>query len=145
MEILEILESLGLGEVKEDRNDYLVICPFHDDINPSLRIHKEKGLVNCFGGCIHGNIFDLISRSLNIDREEAKRRYRINDLFSYESWANKFRYKLETSRKEIKQSKNDLISFNFQNFIPAVKSEIAKTYLFSRNLTLETINSPVFS
>jgi len=34
----------------------LRICPFHDDKDPSLSLSNEKGVFNCFGCGVKGNI-----------------------------------------------------------------------------------------
>lgn len=34
----------------------LCLCPFHEDKEPSLSIHPDKGMFICFGGCGEGGI-----------------------------------------------------------------------------------------
>jgi len=138
MKIINILESLDLGDISEDKNDYLVICPFHEDTNPSLRIHKEKGLVNCFAGCVKGNVFDLIAKRLSITREEAKNKYTTNNLFTYEMWQNNLKLNLNS----IFNTKTLLENYSLINsidYISALSNEDSLRYLFSRGLTRDTI------
>jgi hypothetical protein len=48
LDIVELMEKLGV-RVKKTGKEYLGLCPFHDDHNPSLSVNREKGLWHCFG------------------------------------------------------------------------------------------------
>lgn len=37
-----------------------IICPFHDDINPSMVVDFNEGRFYCFGCSVHGNAFDFV-------------------------------------------------------------------------------------
>ncbi len=45
----------------------LLLCPFHDDSNPSLSIHTKTGKFHCFGCGVSGNGFDLYMRLRGCD------------------------------------------------------------------------------
>lgn len=47
-----------IGEVVT--SDFNIICPFHDDINPSMRITLDDGQFFCFGCRATGNAFDFV-------------------------------------------------------------------------------------
>lgn len=49
-----IHDATDLGE------QYSLCCPFHDDILPSFRIDKEKGIWHCFGCNTGGHLFKLL-------------------------------------------------------------------------------------
>ena len=34
--------------LKKQGKDYLAVCPFHDDTNPSMRVSPEKQVFKCF-------------------------------------------------------------------------------------------------
>jgi len=53
-----------LEKVKRpDKNgEYLALCPFHDDHNPSLSVNFDKGTYNCFGCQSSGPISRLAER-----------------------------------------------------------------------------------
>lgn len=51
-------EPQGIA-LKKHGKDYLGLCPFQDDRNPSLVISPEKNLWHCLGACGEGG--DLIS------------------------------------------------------------------------------------
>jgi len=48
-----LVESAGI-ELKKHGKDYLGLCPFHDDHEPSLVISPEKNLWHCLGACQQG-------------------------------------------------------------------------------------------
>ena len=45
-----LVEALGI-ELKRHGADFLGLCPFHDDREPSLVITPEKNLWHCLGAC----------------------------------------------------------------------------------------------
>lgn len=56
LSIIDIVESFV--SLKKSGRDFLGLCPFHDDKNPSMRVSEEKGLFHCFS-CGAGG--DMIS------------------------------------------------------------------------------------
>jgi len=50
-DVVEVISSY-INVIKKGRN-YVAVCPFHDDKNPSLMISKEKQIFKCFV-CGHG-------------------------------------------------------------------------------------------
>ena len=48
-----LVESHGI-ELKKHGQDYLGLCPFHDDKEPSLVITPKKNLWHCLGACQNG-------------------------------------------------------------------------------------------
>jgi CHC2 zinc finger len=53
--------NLGKCQSRLDPNQVTVVCPFHDDKNPSLSLSdsKSKKVWNCFGCGARGNLFGL--------------------------------------------------------------------------------------
>lgn len=51
--LVRLVESQGI-ELKKHGKDYLGLCPFHDDKEPSLVISPEKNLWHCLGACGEG-------------------------------------------------------------------------------------------
>jgi len=47
-DIVELMGMLGV-KLKRMGKEYVGLCPFHDDRNPSLSVNREKGLWHCFG------------------------------------------------------------------------------------------------
>ena len=65
--IEDIRESASISQVigqfipitKKGRN-YVAVCPFHDDHNPSLSINEEKKIYKCFVCGKGGNVFNFV-------------------------------------------------------------------------------------
>ncbi|MFO7594300.1 MAG: CHC2 zinc finger domain-containing protein, partial [Pseudomonadota bacterium] len=51
--LVRLVESQGIA-LKKHGKDYLGLCPFHDDKEPSLVISPEKNLWHCLGACGEG-------------------------------------------------------------------------------------------
>ena len=47
------------------------LCPFHDEKNPSFRVHLERKIFNCFGCGEKGNILDFVAKLENVPLKEA--------------------------------------------------------------------------
>jgi DNA primase catalytic core len=73
VDIIELFESFGVKLTKSGKN-YIGLCPFHDDKNPSLSVDREKGLFNCFSGkCgVSGSVVDAVMTFKNTDFKGAK-------------------------------------------------------------------------
>lgn len=72
MNIKTILESRGLkiGQ-RKSRNDYLILCPFHDDKNESCSVEREKGFFKCWSCGEKGSIAKLIAKLDGVTEKEA--------------------------------------------------------------------------
>lgn len=51
-----------------------IVCPFHEDINPSMILDFEKGRYYCFGCQSSGNAIDFIMQQASIDKLDACRK-----------------------------------------------------------------------
>lgn len=71
-EKVDIVEYLSQYlTIKKRGKNYVALCPFHPDKNPSLNISKEKGLFHCFGCGVGGNIYNFIMKIENVSFERA--------------------------------------------------------------------------
>jgi len=52
LKITEIADQFNIKPLRRK----LRICPFHEDKDPSLSLSNEKGVFNCFGCGVKGNI-----------------------------------------------------------------------------------------
>ena len=57
-----ILARLEKVKRPDKNGEYLALCPFHDDHNPSLSVNFDKGTYNCFGCQSSGPISRLAER-----------------------------------------------------------------------------------
>jgi len=59
MDIVELMGNLGI-KLKKAGKEYVGLCPFHDDRNPSLSVNREKGIWHCFGCGRGGDVHRFI-------------------------------------------------------------------------------------
>ena len=73
---VDIVDVVGnyLSLKKKGRN-YVALCPFHDDSNPSLTISPEKQIYMCFVCGNGGNVFNFLK---NYYPNKLVLRYKIN-------------------------------------------------------------------
>lgn len=64
--ILRIATALGLGEPVPRGREYAVLCPFHDDHDPSLSLNPDEGLWYCFPCGDGGDGIGLVRRVLGV-------------------------------------------------------------------------------
>ena len=56
--IVDVIESYGIKLEKKGKDNYVCLCPFHDDHNPNMIVSQAKQIFTCFGGCgATGNVF----------------------------------------------------------------------------------------
>ena len=60
MDIVELMESLGV-KLRRVGKEYMGLCPFHDDCNPSLSVNRERGLWRCFGCGRSGDVHKFVA------------------------------------------------------------------------------------
>lgn len=63
--LLRLVEAAGIS-LKKHGKDYLGLCPFHDDHEPSLVISPDKNLWHCLGACGEGG--DVIAWTMKRER-----------------------------------------------------------------------------
>ena len=70
--IVEVISSF-LTVTKKGKN-YVAICPFHDDTNPSMVISPEKKMFKCFVCGTGGDAISFVSKHLHISYREAMKK-----------------------------------------------------------------------
>ncbi|MEJ2693188.1 MAG: CHC2 zinc finger domain-containing protein, partial [Candidatus Thiodiazotropha sp.] len=69
-----LVERQGIA-LKKHGKDYLGLCPFHDDKEPSLVISPDKNLWHCLGACqTGGTVIDWVMKSEGVDFRQAVER-----------------------------------------------------------------------
>jgi len=71
LSIVELIQNYIT--LKKSGKNYLGLCPFHDDNNPSMFVNDEKGLFHCFSCGEGGDVFGFLMRYKNIDFMDALR------------------------------------------------------------------------
>ena len=136
--IVDIIESYGIKLEKKGKDNYICLCPFHDDHNPNMIVSQAKQIFTCFGGCgATGNVFTFVQKYENVSFIEAVK------IVAEKSHQN-FNYDIKSSTANDKFSKEyeimDLSLKFFQNNLASGKGIKAKEYLFKRGINETIIN-----
>ena len=71
----ELQTSVIVGQFTElftaSETDYVALCPFHEDSNPSMRIFDSKGHYHCFACGAHGNAITYVMQSQKLKFNDA--------------------------------------------------------------------------
>lgn len=71
--IRDVAARLGLGEPTGRWGEPRVLCPLHDDHDPSLRLREDQGLWYCDPCGLGGDGIELVRRTLGLDFADAVR------------------------------------------------------------------------
>jgi DNA primase catalytic core len=78
-DLVAVVESRGVKLTRKGRN-YVGLCPFHEDHDPSLVVNPDKQLWHCFGACSAnggksgGDVFAFVARKDGVTFLEAMKR-----------------------------------------------------------------------
>jgi len=61
VDIVDLFLEFVVKLTKKGKN-YIGLCPWHEDKNPSLSVDRDKGLYNCFGCGESGDVFTLVEK-----------------------------------------------------------------------------------
>lgn len=73
----------GLDLIQQTNGEFICICPFHADVNPSMRIYPSSNSFHCFGCQAGASIFEFVMRMENIEFKDAL--YRLAERAGYNS------------------------------------------------------------
>jgi len=69
-DIVAVIEACGIA-LKREGNDFVGLCPFHEDTRPSLRVTQSKGLFRCPACGAAGNVIQFVARKESLTEREA--------------------------------------------------------------------------
>lgn len=123
--------------LKKSGRGFVALCPFHDDHNPSLQIHPQKGIFKCFSCGTGGDVitfYSLINKQKWFDAVvELANKYGVKLEYGEE---NKAEVQIKSKLFEI----NKLAAGFFQNNLNSPDGKDALNYIKNeRKLTDETI------
>lgn len=129
------LRSRSIPFVKRSAKNVYVLCPFHEDKNPSLSISIDSGVFRCWGCGEVGGFHRLIAIWDGIPESEAKKKTIERDLLK-EAYDEMERF--------FSVDKPSFLYFNSRSFettfSPAEESELATKYVEQRKLPLQSID-----
>lgn len=133
-DIVDII-SRYISVIKKGRN-YVAVCPFHDDTNPSLSISRDKQIFKCFVCNEKGNVFSFVEKYKKIPYMNAVKE--VADLVGID-----FKEKTTTTNETINVKHKvlyDIIKDSMLFYKNSFASSIeANTYCQNRNITLKII------
>ncbi len=76
MDVLAILEEYSIEGVLTEE-EFLTLCPFHNDTHPSCSINIEKEVFRCLSCDAHGDVINFLAAVTNISRAAIKKHLEI--------------------------------------------------------------------
>lgn len=139
---IEVVIGDYLHLEKRGKN-YLAVCPFHADTNPSLSISPEKKLFKCFSCGVSGNVYKFIQNYKQLSFIDSLKlladRYKID----YTAYLNaSFVLKQKpidpkiTAQLLLNENALDFFKYRIENELNSPNSLVTK-YLQKRDLSLE--------
>lgn len=138
---VDIVDVIGayLPLTKKGRN-YVAVCPFHDDTNPSMSISQDKQIYMCFV-CHHGgNVFSFVKDYLKISYIEAiKEVAKMGNVDISEYNIGSYQPKVD-EKKEPLYKINDISLDTYTYYLNTRPGLRAKEYLTDRHIDDDVIN-----
>lgn len=133
---VDIVDIIGeyVPLISKGKN-FLGVCPFHDDKNPSMSVSREKQIYTCFSCGATGNVFNFLMDFKSITFKEALKMV-----------ADRAGITLDIG--EVKEQRNphikmyeayDIAQKFYQNNINTTEGKGAKEYLKKRNIDEDII------
>ena len=100
-------------------NNYVAVCPFHSDTNPSMNISVDKQIYKCFSCGAGGNVFTFVSEYEKVGFIEAVKKVAsyINNKISEYS-------KIESFRRQSVDQQHILLELNITDDYFKAKKQI---------------------
>lgn len=136
-DIVDVISSY-INVIKKGRN-YVAVCPFHDDKNPSMMISKEKQIFKCFVCGTGGNAITFIQKYENISFENAVKK--LAELIGYKDARLNIKStasKQEEANAPLYVTCEELTKFYMMTLL-AKEGEEGKKYLTERFIDDEVI------
>jgi len=116
-------------------NDFIGLCPFHNEKTPSFTVSDDKGFFHCFGCGAHGDIISFVMQKESIDFKETIKILASEIGVNIEDYSSKDKKSIE---EEINY-KNiyDLTKTYFKNNFNSESGNKVKIYLDKRKISLK--------
>ena len=116
-------------------NDFIGLCPFHNEKTPSFTVSDDKGFFHCFGCGAHGDIISFVMQKESIDFKETIKILASEIGVNIEDYSSKDKKLIE----EENNYKNiyDLTKNYFKNNFNSESGNKVKTYLDKRKISIK--------
>ncbi len=127
--------------LKKSGNNYLGLCPFHNEKTPSFSVSQSKQMYHCFGCGVGGNVYTFIMEYENYTFVEALK------YLAERAGVNLPEQEYSASQKRRMDIKNRLLEINkeaakyYYYQLKSNRGQAARQYLLDRGLSEETIKS----
>ena len=125
--------------LKKRGKEFVGLSPFNNEKTPSFTVNDEKGFYHCFSSSEHGNIFDFLIKTQNLNFGEAVK------LLASEAGMPKYSFsKLDEEReKKFKVYCKILEEYKlfYNNQLKTTAEPDLKNYIKKRGITFKEINS----
>ena len=114
-------------------NDFLGLCPFHNEKTPSFSVSDEKGFFHCFGCSAHGDVISFVMQKESIDFKEALKLLASEAGINLEDYAG---YKNKISKESI--DAHNVVEFSKNYFVKNLDSSSGipvRNYLSQRKVS----------
>ena len=118
-DIVHVISSYGLSLIKRG-NNYVALCPFHNDKHPSMYVNPEKRIFKCFSCGMGGNAISFVSQYEHVSFQEAIKK--VADLSGYTD--------PRLSRLAKEEEKEDEETLSFRHAI----EDLGKYYRYSLDI-----------
>ena len=127
-------------KVEKKGANYWALCPFHDDVNPSMSISFEKKIFKCFSCGVGGNVVHFLQRFKNISFIESIKLICEQYSIDYSSYINIIEKKYSPEEEKIFKINQETFFF-YQYILNKEKesNEELKKFLNKRSLEIEQI------
>ena len=115
--------------------DYLAVCPFHDDHSPSMHVSPNKQIYKCFSCNAAGNVFTFVQNYEDVSFVEAIKI--VADKIGYQLLGGIQNYSNNKFNKE--KEIMDIACKFYQNNLDTSLGLEAKKYLVARGITEDII------
>lgn len=138
-EMAKVLTYYGYGVETE------IVCPFHEDVNPSMSIYYDNGSFYCFGCGIHGNAADfvrLLNPKLN-DLQAIRKYFRILKSKKVKDIVPKRYKKHNKTNEELYDISWDYYyGLSSVDWLKDISQEVTRTkdYMLQRGFNPDTLN-----
>ena len=124
--------------LKKRGKEFIGISPFTNEKTPSFTVNDQKGFYHCFSSQEHGNIFDFLMKTANMNFGEAVR------TLAAEAGLPVYKFSKLSEEKEKKwQTYSNILEkykSYYHNELKNNKSKELESYLLKRDLTEKEIN-----
>ncbi|MCR5079601.1 MAG: DNA primase [Bacilli bacterium] len=120
--------------VERHGRNYLAICPFHDDKNPSMTINRDKQIYKCFACGAGGNVITFVKNYEKVSFPEAVRK--VADLVGFSDprlVEDAPKIHVDESKKKLFDCIAELNAY-YQYGLSVPEGQVARDYLEKRNI-----------